>query len=62
MGVQCVYIDVMEVGTNSGSVWVCYRACNIVKICVYVVQIVVCACAQRGTGYMFKQMCVLCVV
>ena len=41
--VQCVCIDSMDVETNGSSVWVCYETRNTVKICVYVVYIVVCA-------------------
>lgn len=50
MDVQGVCIDGVDVGTNGGSVWVCYRTCNTVKICVYVVQRIVCAYVQQGWG------------
>lgn len=40
----------MDVGTNGGSVWVCYRTLDTVKVCVYVVQIIVCAYVQQGWG------------
>lgn len=47
MDAQFACIDGMHVGTNGSSVRVCNRIYNIVKTCVYVVHIVVCAMFNR---------------